>query len=127
MKYIVESNKSIDEAATALEAAVVDNQFGVLHVHDLQGTLQKKGFDFPYACKVFEVCNPHQANIVLNEDMSLNLALPCRISVWEEGGQTKIGMISPKELLAILSESETLTQVADEVEEVTRRIINQAK
>ena len=96
MKYIVETQKSLDQAATDLEAAVAKHQFGVLHVHDLQATLQKKGVNFPNGCKVFEVCNPLKANTVLNEDMSLNMALPCRISVWEEDGTTKIGMLSPQ-------------------------------
>jgi uncharacterized protein (DUF302 family) len=127
MKYIVESQKSLDQAATDLEAAVAKHQFGVLHVHDLQATLRNKGIDFPNGCKVFEVCNPHKANTVLNEDMSLNMALPCRISVWEEDGTTKIGMLSPKALLSALSDSPVLAKVAEEVEATAIDIINDAK
>jgi len=127
MKYIVETQKSLDQAATDLEAAVAKHQFGVLHVHDLQATLQKKGIDFPNGCKVFEVCNPHKANTVLNEDMSLNMALPCRISVWEEDGATKIGMLSPKALLSALSDSAVLAKVAEEVEATSIDIINDAR
>ena len=127
MKYIVETQKSLDQAATDLEAAVAKHQFGVLHVHDLQATLQKKGIDFPNGCKVFEVCNPHKANTVPNEDMSLNMALPCRISVWEEDGATKIGMLSPKALLSALSDSAVLAKVAEEVEATSIDIINDAR
>jgi len=32
----------------------------------------------------------------LEVPISLNMALPCRISVWVENGKTKIGMLSPK-------------------------------
>ena len=127
MKYIVESQKSLDQAAADLEAAVVKHQFGVLHVHDLQATLRNKGIDFPNGCKVFEVCNPQKANTVLNEDMSLNMALPCRISIWEEDGTTKIGMLSPKTLLSALSDSPVLAKVAEEVEAISIDIINDAK
>lgn len=127
MKYIVETQKSLEQAATDLEAAVAKHQFGVLHVHDLQATLQKKGIDFPNGCKVFEVCNPLKANTVLNEDMSLNMALPCRISVWEEDGATKIGMLSPKALLSALSDSAVLAKVAEEVEATSIDIINDAR
>ena len=127
MKYIVETPKSLDQAATDLEAAVAKHQFGVLHVHDLQATLQKKGVNFPNGCKVFEVCNPLKANTVLNEDMSLNMALPCRISVWEEDGTTKIGMLSPKALLSALSDSAVLAKVAEEVEATSIDIINDAR
>jgi len=127
MKYIVTSEKSIDQAATDLEAAVKAHQFGVLNVHDLQATLQSKGIDFQQPCRVFDVCNPHQAHAVLTEDISMNMALPCRISIWEENGQTKIGTISPKSMLAMLSDSEKLASIAEEVDEVMQRIINDAK
>ena len=127
MKYIVSSEKSIDQAATDLEAAVKAHQFGVLNVQDLQATLQSKGIDFQQPCRVFDVCNPHQANAVLTEDISMNMALPCRISIWEEKGQTKIGTISPKSMLAMLSDSEKLASIAEEVDEVMQCIINDAK
>jgi putative redox protein len=41
--------------------------------------------------------------------MDLNIALPCRISVWEnEEGKVKMGMLSPKDMLEPLSDSATL-------------------
>jgi uncharacterized protein (DUF302 family) len=43
MYYIVETDKSFDQASTDLAAAVVRHGFGVLHVHDLGGTLRGKG------------------------------------------------------------------------------------
>ncbi len=61
MKYIVESEKTIEQLTTDLEAAVKQNAFGVLHIHDLQATLNNKGLEFQNACKVFEVCNPYKA------------------------------------------------------------------
>ena len=76
---------------------------------------------------MFEVCNPQQANAVLNDDMSLNMALPCRISIWQEDGQTKIGTISPKSLLAMLSDSSELARVASEVEDTLKAIIDEAQ
>jgi len=126
MKYIVDSDKTIEQASADLEQAVKDHQFGVLHVHDLQATLISKGIEFSNACKVFEVCNPKKAKAVLDEDMSLNMALPCRISIWSENGKTRIGMISPQQMLALLSDSPTLAAIAEEVEQTTRDIIAQA-
>jgi uncharacterized protein (DUF302 family) len=127
MKFIVNTSKSIDQASSDLKAAVVSNQFGVLHVHDLKATMKKKGVEFLNECRIFEVCNPHKANAVLSSDMSLNMALPCRISVWEEGGSVKIGTLEPTRLLSVLSEDPGLKQIAAEVEEIIKKIINQAK
>ena len=96
MYYIVETDKSFDQASADLEAAVKRHGFGVMHVHDLGATLRSKGIAFDEHCKVFEVCNPGQAAKVLSTDMRLNMALPCRISVFTEKGKTMIGLIKPE-------------------------------
>ena len=127
MYYIAQSNKPFEQAATALEEAVKRNGFGVLHVHDLGSTLRGKGVAFDQQCKVFEVCNPQQASQVLATDMRLNMALPCRISVYTEQGRTMIGMIRPAAILSSLSTNPALTQVAMEVETLTRQMIDEAK
>ena len=127
MQYVVETGKSVEQASTDLEAAVKKHNFGVLHVHNLRETLKKKGFDLPNECRILEICNPQQAISVLTEDMGMNMALPCRISVYEEGGKTKIGMIKPTALLASLSQSKILMGIAEEVEGKTIQMIEEAK
>jgi uncharacterized protein (DUF302 family) len=127
MYYIVETNKSFSQAATDLSSAVVRLGFGVLHVHDLATALRSKGIPFNEECKVFEVCNPGQAAKVLSADMRLNMALPCRISVFTEKGKTKIGLIKAVQMLSALSNDEALVQVAKEVEEKTIKMVDEAK
>ena len=127
MYYIVETEKSFDQASEDLDAAVIKHGFGVLHIHDLGSTLRSKGVDFKEQCKVFEVCNPVQAAKVLAADMRLNMALPCRISVFTEGGKTKIGLIKPAQMLSSLSQDAALAQVALEVEAKTIEMVDNAK
>lgn len=127
MYYIVDSDKSFTQAAADLEAAVVEHGFGVLHVHDLGATLRGKGIAFSDECKVFEVCNPAQAAKVLASDMRLNMALPCRISVYTEHNKTKIGLIKPLQMLSALSQDTALLAVASEVETKTIQMIDAAK
>ena len=127
MYYIVETNKPFNQASTDLEAAVKRQGFGVLHVHDLGTTLRGKGIAFAEECKVFEVCNPGQAAKVMATDMRLNMALPCRISVFTEKGKTKIGLIKPGQMLAALSQEAALVQIAKEVEEKTIQMVDEAK
>jgi len=127
MYYIVDSEKSFDQAATDLDAAVRRHGFGVLHVHDLGTTLRSKGINFAEQCKGFEVCNPAQAAKVLTTDMRLNMALPCRISVFTEQGRTRIGLIKPAQMLASLSTDAALTKVAAEVEQKTIQMVDEAK
>lgn len=127
MYYIVETDKSFSQASKDLEAAIVVHGFGVLYVHDLGTTLRSKGFAFEEECKVFEVCNPGQAAKVLAADMRLNMALPCRISVFTEKGKTKIGLIRPVRMLTALSQEAALIQVAKEVQEKIIRMVDDAK
>jgi uncharacterized protein (DUF302 family) len=125
--YIVETAKSFDQASADLEAAVIRNGFGVLHVHDLGATLRGKGIAFDDQCKVFEVCNPVQAAKVLSTDMRLNMVLPCRISVFTTNGKTQIGLIKPVQMLSALSQVAALTQIARDVEDKTIRMVDEAK
>jgi uncharacterized protein (DUF302 family) len=127
MYYMADSDKSFEQASADLEEAVKRHEFGVLHVHDLGNTLRSKGVEFAEQCKVFEVCNPGQAAKVLATDMRLNMALPCRISVYTEHGRTKLGLIKPVDMLSTLSEDEALLRVAKEVEDATVRMIDEAR
>lgn len=126
MYYIVETDKSFDQVALDLEVSVKRNGFGVLHIHDLGNTLRTKGIVFEEQCRVFEVCNPEQAARVLEIDMRLNMALPCRISVFTEKGKTKIGLIKPMQMLVALSGDETLVQIAGDVEGKAIQMVDEA-
>ena len=127
MYYIVETEKSFEQASADLEAAVKRHDFGVLHIHDLGVTLRGKGIDFVEQCRVFEVCNPVQAAKVLSTDMRLNMALPCRISVFTDHGKTKIGLIRPVQMLSALSQDPSLVEVSKEVEARTIAMVDETK
>jgi len=126
MKYIVKTQKSIEQVSEDLIAAVSEHKFGVLHIHNLKETLNNKGLEYDKECRVFEVCNPHKAKEIMEIDTSLNLVLPCRVSVYEEDGKILIGMIKPKSLLLQLSDDKSLIAVAQEVEDTMIKIIQQA-
>jgi len=52
----VPTDKTVSDAASALQAAVETNHFGVMQVHNLTETMTKKGVDFARECLIFEVC-----------------------------------------------------------------------
>jgi len=125
MLHIVESRKPLDRVAKDLEEAVARHQFGVLGVHDLKATMAKKGVDFSPECRIFEVCNPHQAKIVLEANLEISTALPCRISLYEEGGVRKLATIKPTSLINLYS-TPGLRAVAQEVEATLEAIMAEA-
>jgi uncharacterized protein (DUF302 family) len=125
--YAVASSKSFSQASADLQASVIRNEFGVLHIHDLGSTLRSKGIDFGEECHVFEVCHPAQAATILDADMALNMALPCRISVYTDGGATRLGLVRPAPLLAMLSDDPALSDIAQHVESALIRMVDEAK
>ncbi|HEX6212288.1 MAG TPA: DUF302 domain-containing protein [Methylomirabilota bacterium] len=125
MLHIVESRKPLDRVAQDLEASVARHRFGVLGVHDLRAKLADKGVSFDRECRVFEVCNPHQAKKVLESNLEISTALPCRISVYEDGGGTRLATIKPTALIDLYS-TPGLREVAREVEAALMAIMAEA-
>jgi uncharacterized protein (DUF302 family) len=121
---VVESAKPFEEACRALEQAVAEHHFGVLHVHDLGKTLAGKGFPLGFEARVFDVCNPQRAHEVLRASPVLSVALPCAISVFTEGGRTKLAFIRPTAMLGLFGAG--AQDVALEVEAAVLKIVERA-
>jgi uncharacterized protein (DUF302 family) len=124
--FVLDTAKPFEEACSDLKAAVANHDFGLLAVHDLAATLRSNKINFLENCRVFEVCNPQQAAKVLQIDLSLNMTLPCRISVYTEAGQTRIGMIRPVDMLKELSGFPDLMEIAQEVDASMKDLILEA-
>ncbi len=84
-----------------------------------------KGVQFGPQCRIIELCNPMQAKIVLESNMTISSALPCRVSVYQEEGKVKIVTLRPTLLLGIFGNPD-LEPVAKDVEDTMFRIIDAA-
>ncbi|MDQ1145806.1 uncharacterized protein (DUF302 family) [Bacillus sp. SORGH_AS 510] len=113
--YTVDSNKSLTEAVNAVEEALKEEKFGVLWSFNIQEKLKEKGVDLEKEFIVLEVCNPHEAKRVLMENNLVGYFLPCKIVVYKEENQTKIGMPKPSALMSMVSD-ENLGQIALDIE-----------
>jgi uncharacterized protein (DUF302 family) len=125
MLFEIESKKTLDQICKDLEKTVVAHKFGVMSVHNLKETMKKKGVEFDRECRIFEVCNPHQAKRVLEKNMQVSTALPCRISVFTEGGKVKLATLKPTALISYFNIPE-LQSVAAEVEDTLIKIMKEA-
>jgi uncharacterized protein (DUF302 family) len=105
--------------------AVVNNKFGVMAIHNLNETMKKKGVEFNRPCRIFEVCNPHQAKKVLEGNMDLSSFLPCRISVFMEGDKVILATLKPTAIVSLFNLPE-LKQTAQEVEDTLVQIMKEA-
>lgn len=91
----------------------------------MKETMAKKGVAFEPECLIFEVCQPQQAKKVLDQNMSVSTALPCRISIYEENGKAILATLKPTTLLAMFNTPQ-LEGVAREVEDTIVKIMNEA-
>ena len=107
----------LSEIATA-------HKFGVLAVHNLREKMESKGVPFGRECRVIEVCNPGQAQVVLNLAIEISTALPCRIAVYAEGGKTILATIKPSMLLTMFN-APGAAATATEVEDTMVRIMDE--
>ena len=127
MLHVVETSKDVDTAERDLAEAVARHGFGVLHTYDMRAKIEEKGVPFPHECRILEVCNPKQAARVLTANMDVNLALPCRLSVFEKDGRTHIGTLLPTQLMGVFPDADALRPVAEEVQEALLAMIEDAR
>lgn len=125
--YTVLTTKTIDEAIASIEQNLKENKFGVLWQLNLTETLQKKGVDSykkPY--RILEVCNPVEAARVLEHNPLVGYFLPCKITVYEEEGKTKIGLPKPTAMIGLLNDAE-LISIAEKIEKILIDVLEKSK
>ncbi|SIS40268.1 DUF302 domain-containing protein [Salimicrobium flavidum] len=123
--YTVKTDKSLEQAVESLEASLQDAQFGVLWNFDVKETLHGKGLDFDTDYRILEVCNPKEAKNILEKDLLAGYFLPCKMVVYNDQGQTKIGMPKPTALMEMLDDKE-IKNIAADIEERLKVCIDNA-
>ncbi|KAF0995379.1 DUF302 domain-containing protein [Geobacillus sp. TFV-3] len=113
--YTVDVPTGMDETIERLEENLKQEGFGVLWRFSVTEKLQEKGLDFSTPMVILEVCNPHEAARVLNENLLVGYFLPCKVVVYQENGATKIGMPKPTMLVGMMNDP-VLKEIAADIE-----------
>lgn len=126
MLYSVDTDKSLSKLREDLPKACASRKFGVLSVIDLKEKMKEKGVEYGGECLIFEVCNPQKAKQTLEANPEISTALPCRISAYRtKDGKTRLSTIRPARLIDLFGTAE-LKQLAADVEESLRAIMDEA-
>lgn len=123
--YMATTTKSFEDALSSVIAALDERKFGVMWRLNFRDRLREKGLEFDTNYEVLEVCNPPKAKEVLSRHLDAGVFLPCKVVVYEEGDQVKIGMVRPRTLLGLLGHDE-LDNTAKEVEDTLIAAIDAA-
>ena len=121
----VPSKKTLEEIDQALRDSVSRHKFGVVAVHNLRDTMQKKGVELAYDCVIYEICDPQQAKRVLEKNGAISAALPCRVSVYGSLGAYNLATIAPTAMLGLFKVPE-LMDIATEVEHTVLEIMHES-
>jgi uncharacterized protein (DUF302 family) len=125
MFITVRSGKPIGEVRQRFEDAAAERKFGVQGIHNVTATLQSKGLVFDRKLYVYEICNPGAAKKVLDTDIRIATALPCRVSIYVDGRDVVLETLRPTALIKLFNQR-TLETTAQEVELVIGEILRAA-
>ena len=122
--YIVETEKSFDEAVVSVLKAVEQKGWALFQIYDVKERLAAKGFE-QKPLKIIEICSGKYANQFLNKNRLISLCMPCKINVLEEDGNVKIIGMKPTMISQFFPE--VSKKEAEEVEEDIKEIVDNAK
>lgn len=122
---VVDTEKSVEEASTALERAVAEHRFGILHVHHVRQTLAAKGIALDRDVRIFDVCNPQRAKQVLDRNPLVAAALPCAIAIVGAERGSQFVFLRPTAILGLFG-AEELREAAQDIERSVTEIVEQA-
>jgi len=122
--YTLESDKSFEVVAAAIEENTARNQFRVLAVHDVQATLAEKGLQRG-PLKIIEVCNANFAHQALKKEAEVALFMPCRFAVYTGGEKTIVKLARPA-MIAEMIPGADLNDLAGEVETTLKKVMQES-
>ena len=120
-------NDDFDTAISNVTEELKKEGFGILTEIDVKETLKKKlDVDFR-KYKILGACNPHFAHQALLAEDSIGTMLPCNVIVQErDNGKVEVAAVDPvASMMAI--KNEKLGEVANEVREKLKKVIDNLK
>lgn len=126
LDYTVTTPKDFETAAADLEKALAEEKFGVLWKLDMKEKLAEKGVNLDRQFKIMEVCNPHKAKMALESNIKVGYFLPCKVVVYVEDGQTRMGTVRPSQMMGMIGGGMP-EGLADEVDQILVRALEKAK
>ena len=123
--YELKTSKTFSVAVEDLKKSLNENKFGLLWELNFKEKLDEKGLDFQQNFQVLEVCNPKQAKEVLDRHIEVGYFLPCKMVVYEKENSVIMGMMLPTSMIG-MSGKEELLSIAQQVETVLKKALNEA-
>ena len=122
--YLVETEKSFDDAVVSVLKAVEKFNWTLFNTYDVKERLAAKGFE-QEPLKIIEICSGKHANKLLNKNRLVSICMPCKINVLEENEKVKIVGMKPTMITNFFPEIKQ--EEVEEIEKDIKDIIDSAK
>ncbi len=121
--YIVETEKSFDEAVVSVLKAVEQKGWSLFQIYDIKERLAAKGFK-QKPLKIIEICSGKYANQLLNKNRLISLCMPCKINVLQED---KVKIVGMRPTIIPQFFNEVSQEEAEAVENDVKEIVDNAR
>lgn len=126
MKYgfVKATDLAFDAALEKVENELKKEGFKILTSIDAQAKFREKlNIDFP-KYMILGACNPKLAHRAISAEWNIGLLLPCNVIVYEKDGKVWVGVMKPREAMAIV-QNEALRELAETVESKLKRAFDE--
>ena len=115
---------SFEQAVDRVTEALEMEGFGVLTQIDVQTTLKQKiNVEFRRYL-ILGACNPTLAHRALSANPDVGLLLPCNVTVQEMQEGIAVTAVDPVQMLSILADDPTMSEVAKEARQKLEHVIS---
>ena len=122
--YIVETEKSFDQAVVSVLKVVEQKGWALFQIYDVKERLAAKGFE-QKPLNIIEICSGKHAINFLYKNRIISLCMPCKINVLEDNGKVKIVGMNPTMISQFFPE--VSREEAENVEKDIKEIVDAAK
>lgn len=128
MAFIYEkiSKDPIDISLVKVKTSLKKNGFGTLFELNFKDKFLEHGMTYDQDFYVLEVCHPGHARKILDISKTVGYFLPCKVVLYQRDNEVIVGMVKPTELIDMVVKDPQGRLIAQEVEEVIIKSLNEA-
>jgi len=120
---------TFEETVETFEQSVIDHDWKISTIHDLQKSMAKFGTDV-MAVKVFELCHPDHAGRILakSDERIVSSLMPCRVAIYEKAdGKVYISRMNSGLMASTMGGiiPEVMDEAASQNEEILEAVLSE--
>lgn len=121
------SDLPMNEIVDSFETKAKERGFVVLHSYNYHEILKEKGFPIERKAIIYEICQAKMAAMMLEKHPEFSPFMPCRVSIYEDGGKSVLAAQNMEPLFDMLEDNSLLKAEAKRLFESMKELLNALK